>query len=102
MAWATHLIEKLKKGETVKCRPRGNSMTPKIKSGQLITIEPVTSESELKKNDIVMCIVKRSQYVHLISSIDRTKDRYQISNNHGRVNGWIGRDNIFGKVIDKE
>jgi hypothetical protein len=24
--------------------------------------------------------------------------RFQIGNNHGRINGWIGTNNIFGKL----
>jgi hypothetical protein len=41
MGWASHYIEKLRNGETVKFRPRGNSMQPKIESGQLCTVEPL-------------------------------------------------------------
>jgi len=38
MGWATGHIEKLRAGETVSFRPRGNSMTGKIESGQLCTV----------------------------------------------------------------
>lgn len=98
MSWATHLIEKLREGETVSFRPRGNSMTPKIKSGDLCTVVP--DISEIKKGDIVLCKVRGSQYLHLVSAI--RGDQYQISNNHGRVNGWITVSNIFGKLISVE
>jgi hypothetical protein len=39
MGWATPYIDKLKKGETVQFRPRGNSMSGRIESGQLCTVE---------------------------------------------------------------
>jgi hypothetical protein len=41
MGWATGHIEQLRAGETVSFRPRGNSMSGKIESGQLCTVQPV-------------------------------------------------------------
>ena len=69
-------------------------MTGKISSGQLCTIEPMEDGKDPVKGDIVLCKVKGSQYLHIVSAINGP--RYQISNNHGRVNGWINRSNIFG------
>lgn len=100
MGWATNYIHKLKNGETIKIRPRGNSMTGKINSGQLCTICPVEKDTALSKDDIVLCNVNGNQYLHLISAIKGTQ--YQISNNHGFVNGTISRKNIFGKCINVE
>jgi len=48
MSWATFAIEALKKGETVQIRPRGNSMRPKVNSGDLVTLRPVKPVDELK------------------------------------------------------
>ena len=93
MSWATHYIEKLKNGETVSFRPKGNSMQGKVDSGQLVTVEPV-GERELQKGDIVLCKVNGSQYLHLIKAIQG--DRFQIGNNRGRINGWVGRSLIYG------
>jgi hypothetical protein len=93
MSWATHYIEKLKMGETVRFRPRGNSMKGKVNSGQLVTVEP-TQIRELKIGDIVLCKVNGSQYLHLIKAIQG--ERYQIGNNIGRINGWIGINPIYG------
>lgn len=97
MSWATHYIKKLQEGETVSFRPRGNSMTPKIKSEQLCTVEPITDFNSLVKGDIVLCKVSGNQYLHLISAI--SQERFQISNNHGHVNGWIGKNNVYGKLV---
>lgn len=93
-----HFAGKLLSGETVQCRPRGSSMTPKIKSGQLITLSP--DVSILHKGDVVFAKVSGKYYVHLLSAIQG--ERYQISNNHGHVNGWVGKNGIFGKVIKVE
>lgn len=100
MSWATQYISQLKDGTTVQFRPRGNSMTGKISSGQLCTVEPIKDFSVLSKGDIVLCKVGGSQYLHLISAI--SGDRIQISNNHGHVNGWTNHKNIFGKLIKVE
>jgi len=93
MSWATHYIEKLKSGETVQFRPRGNSMKGKIDSGQLVTVEPVGNRI-LEKGDIVLCKVNGTQYLHLIKAIQG--ERLQIGNNIGRINGWITNNSIYG------
>jgi hypothetical protein len=64
VGWATHFIERLKSGETVSFRPRGHSMTPKIKSGQLCTVAPCDPAS-LRVGDIVLCKVGGAEYLHL-------------------------------------
>jgi len=96
MGWATFHIEKLKKGETVQFRPRGNSMSGKIESGDLCTVVPAKKE-ELEVGDVVLCKVAGAQYLHLIKA--KQGDRFQIGNNRGRINGWIGMNGIFGRCI---
>jgi len=96
MGWATGHIEKLLQGETVSFRPRGGSMTGRIESGQLCTIAPV-DPSALKVDDIVLCRVRGTEYLHLIKAIQDS--RFQIGNNRGKINGWIGANSIFGKCI---
>jgi hypothetical protein len=98
MGWATHYIAKLKAGETIQFRPRGNSMQGKIESGQLCTVEPLTEHTVLKKGDIVLCKVKGSEYLHLVTAAPNGKE-FQISNNKGHVNGWIGRGCIYGRCV---
>lgn len=98
--WATGHIKKLSEGETVEFRPRGNSMKPLVNSGDLVVVEPVTEETELEKDDIVLCKVKGKQYLHLISAIQGK--RYQISNNRGYVNGWVSRNAIFGRLTENK
>jgi len=100
MGWAIGYIAKLKSGETVQFRPRGHSMKGKIESGQLCTVEPVKEFDSLVKGDIVLCKVNGNEYVHLIKAIQGA--RFQIGNNRGRINGWIGRAAIFGKCVKIE
>ena len=97
MSWATAYIAKLQAGETVQFRPRGNSMTPKIKSGELCTVAPIADHATLETGDIVLCKVNGSQYIHLISAIQGP--RFQISNNQGRVNGWVTASAVYGKLV---
>ncbi len=96
MGWATRYIEELKQGQAVSFRPRGHSMTPKIKSGQLCTVEPA-DHTTLRVGDIVLCKVRGAQYLHLIKAIQGP--RFQIGNNKGRINGWVTANSIFGLLV---
>lgn len=91
--------EHLKNGEVCKVIGFGQSMTPILKSGQPVICKPVIKETDLKKGDIVLCKVKGSYYSHKISSI-KNGASYQISNNHGHINGTIRRNNIYGVVVE--
>ena len=99
MGWATQYIAKLKDGETVSFRPRGNSMIGKIKSGQLCTVVPV-DPSVVEVGDIVLCKVNGREYLHLVKA--KQGPRFQIGNNRGRINGWITRGSIFGRCVRVE
>jgi hypothetical protein len=96
MGWASHHIERLRAGEKVSFRPRGQSMKGRIESGQLCTVAPV-DPSTLQVGDIVLCRVRRNEYLHIVKAIQG--DRYQIGNNRGLINGWVGRSWVFGKCI---
>lgn len=96
MGWALHLIAKLKDGEVVSFRPRGNSMKGKIESGQLCTVIPIAPE-EISVGDIVLCKVNGREYLHLVKAIQG--QRFQIGNNRGHINGWISANSIFGKCV---
>ena len=89
--------EHLMSGEMCYVTGYGNSMTPKLKSGETVIMEPVTSETVLKRGDIVLVKVNGRYYCHLISAIKG--NTFQISNNHKHVNGWVSRNKIYGKMI---
>jgi hypothetical protein len=100
MGWASHYIERLRQGETVSLRPRGNSMSGRIKSGQLCTVVPVDDPARLSVGDIVLCTVKGTQYLHLVKATQGK--RFQIGNNRGGINGWVGPNAIHGRCIRVE
>jgi hypothetical protein len=96
LGWATYYIEKLRAGETVSFHPRGASMKGRVESGQLCTVAPVDC-STLSVGDVVLCKVRGAEYLHLVKAI--SGERFQIGNNRGGINGWIGAAGIFGKCI---
>lgn len=99
MGWATGHITNLRAGRTVSFRPRGNSMSPRIESGQLCTVEPV-NPTDLRPGDIVLCKVRGTEYLHIVKAIQ--DGRFQIGNNRGHINGWIGANSIFGRLVKVE
>lgn len=100
MGWASAHIQKLKAGNTVSFRPTGGSMTGKIESGQLCTVQPVKDASTLTVGGIVLCKVAGNEYLHLIKAI--RDGRFQIGNNRGFINGWIDADKIYGRCVRVE
>ena len=99
MGWATRYIDKLRAGESVSFRPRGQSMTGRIESGQLCTVVPVDPDT-LCVGDIVLCKVAGNEY--FISSKRLAADASRLGNNRGFINGWIGPNAIFGKCVQIE
>ena len=71
-------------------------MKGRIESGHLCTVAPVDC-STLLVGDIVLCKVHGAEYLHLVKAING--ERFQIGNNRGGINGWIGAKGIFGKCI---
>lgn len=88
--------EKLRNGETGIITGVGNSMTPILNNGQRCIVVPVTFETQINKDDIVFVRVGGCYYLHKVVAIKGV--RYQIGNNHGKINGWVGKDNIYGIV----
>ena len=108
MAWNSGLLEQLRRGELGRFRPHGNSMTPLIKSGQLVTVEPLElrgdragrGERFVEIGDAVFCKVGGRFMLHKVTAF--RAGQYQISNNHGHVNGWTMAKNLFGLVTQVE
>lgn len=91
MSWADSAIQKLQRGEVATIKPKGQSMRGKVNSGATVTIE---SSEEYSKGDIVLVKVKGKVYLHLIKAVK--DNRYQIGNNRGGINGWVGKSAIYG------
>ena len=90
--------EEMKKGKVGKLIGIGNSMTPILKSRQPVICSPITDETVLKKGDIVFCKVRGNHYLHKIHAVKGKNEEFLIGNNHGHINGWAKRSNIFGIV----
>ena len=71
-------------------------MTPRVRSGAACELEPVTDAALLRRGDIVLVKVKGTVYLHLITALE--KERVQIGNNHGRINGWTQKTNVYGRL----
>jgi hypothetical protein len=71
-------------------------MTPRIQSGDSVKILRCLPNL-CRVDDIVYAKVRNNYYLHLLTAIEGT--RYQISNNHGHVNGWTEAKNIFGICV---
>jgi hypothetical protein len=99
LGWADFAKEALRRGETVQVKPRGHSMKGKVNDGDIVTIEPI-DPATLAVGDIVLVRMHGSDYLHLIKAIDG--GRYQIGNNRGGINGWVGANGIFGKATKVE
>src|SRR5688500_2030717 len=99
MSWASHAIDALKRGETAEVRPRGHSMKGKVNDGALVTLESCEPAS-LAVGDIVLVRVRGNVYLHLMKAING--HTFQIGNNKGGINGWIGSNCIYGKATKIE
>lgn len=95
MKW---VADKLQAGETVTFRPRGNSMDPLIKNGQEVTVEPITSDTEIRVDSIVLCKVKGRILLHKVLAIGSSG--FQIGSHKGFVNGWTRT--LFGILSANE
>lgn len=97
MSWPK-IVERLNKGESVELHPTGNSMAPRITSGQRVLLAPLTDDPEV--GDIVLSKVRGRYWLHGITRHPLGDDRYLIANASGHVNGWTSRDKIYGIVTE--
>jgi len=95
------VIEELRAGRTTRYKGSGNSMHPRIKSGAVVTLEPVEL-TDLKVGDAVFCKVRGNIFTHLVSAIKGGPNnrQVQISNLRGHVNGWT--TTVYGRVLEVE
>lgn len=93
-------IEILEKNGSAILRCNGNSMRPLFSPGEALHIRKVDM-AKLRVGDAVFCKVNGGLQVHKISAIDKN-ERWQISNNRGYVNGWIGKNAIYGLCVKAE
>ena len=70
-------------------------MKPRINDGDLVTIVPCNLAS-IDEDEVVLVRLNGNWLLHLVKAIER--DRVQIGNNHGKVNGWAGHGSVLGRV----
>jgi len=98
MGWAKHAIAALAEQKNAVIKPRGHSMRPKVLSGAVVELAPVTLD-DLTVGDIVLCKVGGNVYLHLVKAIQggAGSRRVQIGNNQGRINGWTRA--VYGRAV---
>ncbi len=99
MKWADEYIKDLEHIGESTFRPQGNSMQPLIESNDLVKVQRRLFNL-FQIGDIVLCKVKGKQYLHLITDASKSRETYEISNNKGKVNGWIRWTSIYGVCIE--
>ena len=80
-------------------RPHGGSMRGRIESGQLVTLEKV-STGQIEVEDAALVKWKGNYLLHIIKEI--RGEEVLIGNNLGKLNGWIPINDVIGKVIKIE
>ena len=86
-------MKQLEETGTTSMKVHGQSMTPIIKSGTLLTFEKF---DEYEVGDIVFCKCS-GRFIDAHKITKKDNGRYLISNNHGWDNGWTRT--IYGKVV---
>jgi len=101
------LLEALEEGNSYTWTvPEGGnlaSMRKAIKHGQTLTMSPVTESTEVLVGDLVLVRWHQGDIFHIVGEIQN--GQYKIVNSLGKVNGWVGKQEIIGKItqiIDPE
>jgi hypothetical protein len=89
-------LKELAAGRSVQVRPVGGSMRGRIESGQLVTLTPVDS-ANVQVGDAVLVQWRGNSLLHLVKEING--DQFLIGNNIGKINGWVSRSAVRGKVV---
>ena len=98
MSWADAYIRGLERHGAVEFRPRGKSMEPLVKDGELVRVA-VVPVNDVVKGDVVLCRVSGHVYLHRVTAVRGrgAKRSFQIGNNRGHINGWTKA--IYGKRV---
>lgn len=95
MGWMTDALVALRDDRAVTVRPLGGSMRGRIESGQQVTIAPV-DPADVQFDDIVLVAWRGNHLLHLVK--EATPDQLLIGNNLGKINGWVARTAVVGRV----
>ncbi len=98
------MMRDLSSGREILIRCSGNSLSPLIRYGELVRIEPMADPERQKAvqvGDIVAALMPEGKlYCHIVQSISEGENdrNYTIINNRGFVNGVTSR--IFGRITE--
>jgi hypothetical protein len=76
-------------------------MKGRVESGQLCTVAPIADHAQIRVGDVVLCKVHGAEYLHLVKAVAQD-GRFQIGNNKGGINGWVGKSGIYGLLTRVE
>lgn len=99
MGWVNEARKELAAGRRVQIRPFGGSMRGRIESGQLVTLAPV-DPFEVQIDDVVLVEWRGNFLLHLVK--EAQTNQLLIGNNIGKINGWVPRSSVMGKVVAVE
>ena len=93
---------RLLEGETVQFRSGGNSLRPKIMSGECCVYQPVRTHEDVNEGDIVFCQIGEKYWGHMVKQKTYVGGDYvyTISNLKGHENGTTDLAHIYGRVIN--
>ena len=97
MGWVKDALNQLRAGHPAHVRPIGGSMRGRIESGQAVTISPV-DPADVRADDAVLVAWKGNHLLHLVR--EATTDELLIGNNLGKINGWVARSAVVGRVTE--
>ena len=74
-------------------------MRGRIESGQLVTIAPI-DPAAVSVDDVVLVAWRGGFLLHIVKEVKG--DQLLIGNNVGKINGWVPRSAVIGKVVAVE
>lgn len=94
------LVEALQEGKSYTWTvPDGGdraSMRKAIKHGQMLTMSPIGDPGEIQVGDMVLVRWHKGLIFHVVGDIQG--DQFLITNSLGKINGWVGAQDILGRV----
>ena len=99
MGWVNDARKELAAGRQVQVRPFGGSMRGRIESGKLVTLAPADA-ADIQVDDVVLVEWRGNFLLHLVKEVQ--EQQILIGNNLGKVNGWVAKSAVVGKVVAHE
>ena len=90
------------KGGSIRFKAHGGSMSPFIRSGDVVTVSPV-GEKPVLLGEVVACRHPAGGGLVVHRVVGRKKGLFLIKGDgHGRVDGWVDRGRVLGRVVRVE